>query len=103
MNTSKTNIYKRIYKVTFLTMILSIFAQIYFSNTQALKSKDLVAANFKREANIKEIAQLNYQKSNEYAISKVEERAKQLGFIAFAGNVSVIKSSSFASAFTFER
>lgn len=80
-------------------MILSIFAQVVFSNTQALKSKELVLASIKREAILKDISQLDYQKSSEYAMSKVEDRAKLLGFVALIGNVGVIKSSSFATAF----
>lgn len=99
MNTAKDLKLKKIYRATVIAFVISLLAQIYVSNIQALKGKDLVLAQTQREHLLKEIARLEYDKSSVFSLSKVEERAKTLGFVAFVGDVSVVKTSSFAAAF----
>lgn len=99
MNTTKDLKFRKIYRATVIAFVISLLSQIYVSNTQALKGKDLVLAQTQRENVLKEIARLEYDKSSVFSLSKVEDRAKVLGFVAFIGDVNVIKGSTFASAF----
>ena len=81
---------KIVLHLSFGYLLLSFFAQLYFSNRLAIKGLELARLNIEKMTLDKEVSALEYEKSQLASISAVEERSKSLGFVAMTSPLQVI-------------
>ncbi len=92
------NLSKILFKISLVSLILSVFAQVYFTNNVAIRSGELTDLKTKRETLKKEIAALEYEDSLLSSLSYLEQKSSEMGFVKMTENVLAIKSSSTAAA-----
>lgn len=80
--------------------IVSLLAQMYISNTTALKGKDFQHLHEQKAKLEKELALLKYEDSRLSSLEFVEERAVQLGFVELTEPLLSISSPALASLST---
>lgn len=88
---------KLTFKFSAALLFTSIFAQVYISNSVAIKSEDLVELQKQKKEIEKQISKLEYEDSQLSSLSYLETKAKELGFVKFTENVLAIKDPSTAS------
>jgi hypothetical protein len=92
------NFGKTFFKLSFIALILSIFAQMYFTNNLAAKGGELSDLHSRKETLTKELAVLEFEDSQLSALSYIEERAEVLGFVELTGTVMAIRVTPPTSA-----
>lgn len=91
---------KKISVLCFGIFIISLLAQMYVSNTTALKGRDFQHLHEQKAALEKELAFLKYEDSHLSSLEYVEEKALILGFVELNEPLLTISSPSLASLST---
>jgi cell division protein FtsB len=97
INVKKIDFLKLSFKLSALSLFISLFAQIYISNSVAIKSDELMRYQEQKNELERKISKLEYEDSQLSSLAYLETRAKELGFVKFSDNVLAIKDPSTAS------
>lgn len=94
--TKKIDIYKLLFRISFASLLVSLFSQMYITNKLAVRSSELVELNNRKEQLEKELASLEYENSVLSSLSNIETKALSAGFIKQTDSVLAIKDPSTA-------
>ncbi|MFA6982136.1 MAG: hypothetical protein WC243_03890 [Patescibacteria group bacterium] len=81
-----------------LAFIVSIVLQVYFSNSSAIKSNEMIALNEKRVLLEEEISVLGHEITAISCLSNIEQLAREKGFVDMESALLVVKPAAVAMA-----
>ena len=84
--------------LTFLILVASIIFQVSITNKFAVKGSEMVSLKNQKSSLEKEVSLLQLRASELGSMSKIENEARQLGFVEYNQSVSVITTQQFAAA-----
>jgi len=96
LNIKSQNPYKIILSLSFATLILSLFAQMYLTNKLAVKGSELTDLENQKQELQRSISKLEFDNSVLSSLSNVETRAVALGFVKQSNGILAIKDPSTA-------
>jgi cell division protein FtsB len=87
----KVNIFKVIFKLSAVALVLSIFLQMYVTNKLAVKGAELVELDNRKVQLEKEIAKFEFEDSSLSSLAYIENKAKETGFVKLTDDILAIK------------
>lgn len=93
----KFDIYKLSFKVSIAALLISVFAQMIFTNKLAVKSGELVELEKRKDVLEKEISALEFEDSRVSSLSYLENAASAAGFVKMNDNILAIKDPTTAA------
>ena len=85
---------KYIFIASFLFFAGTLFTQLYYANTLAVKGKDMQELHKEKERISKEISSLELEISHYSSMAYIENRAVKLGFIKNDQNIATIRPAT---------
>lgn len=98
INFNKENICKILCSFSFLALLVSVGAQVFVSNTSAIKSNELIKLSWRRDQLDKEVTNYKHQLASVSCLSYIERLARERGFVDMEGSLLVVKPASVAAA-----
>lgn len=87
MKTKSEKLFKFIFAFSVIFFVCSFGAKFYFCNNLTTKNTHFDRISYKRKQLEEEISRLESENSFLSSISRIEDRAKELGFIQMKSNV----------------
>lgn len=86
----------------FFVLTISFLAQLYISNTYAVKSSEMVLLMNKQNELEREVSKLQLAVSEVSSLTNIEQNAHKLGFVEMQNPVSVVITASTVAVATLE-
>jgi len=82
-----TNKIGKFYKLSLVTLVVSVLVRIYFSNSLVADNKSLNELFVKKDNLQKEISRLTYVENNLSALDVLVKRSESLGFVKMTNSL----------------